>query len=190
MARATRNVDIKLQFEQFDMMPGPTGKRFQRNLLIHGGKSDTQGFSISDCFLRVDAFAVAYGQSVALPAPAGTVVAPGAAPAPAAGIGIVAARQARKARLKESFSFLIMHITDQSTLDLLGDPTSAFFQNGPDTFDWIMQQVIKPPSTGDLQDMTIAFWLIEIATDVGISVNTITDAVKLLRVVNADFPVA
>ena len=118
MARATRNVDIKLQFEQFDMMPGPTGKRFQRNLLIHGGKSDTQGFSISDCFLRVDAFAVAYGQSVALPAPAGTVAAPGAAPGPAAGVGIVTARQARKARLKESFSFLIMHITDQSTLDL------------------------------------------------------------------------
>ena len=84
MARATRNVDIKLQFEQFDMMPGSTGKRFQRNLLIHGGKSDTQGFSITDCFLRVDAFAVAYGQSVVLPAPAGTVAAPGAAPAPAA----------------------------------------------------------------------------------------------------------
>ena len=38
--------------------------------------------------------------------------------------------------------------------------------------------------------MTIAFWLIEIATDVGISVNTITDAIKLLRVVNADFPLA
>ena len=118
MARATRNVDIKLQFEQFDMMPGPIAKRFQRNLLIHGGKSDTQGFSITDCFLRVDAFAVAYGQSIVLPAPAGTVAAPGAAPGPAAGVGIVTARQARKARLKESFSFLIMHITDQSTLDL------------------------------------------------------------------------
>jgi hypothetical protein len=53
-----------------------------------------------------------------------------------------------------------------------------------------MQQVIKPPTTGDLQDMTIAFWQIEIITDVGISVNTVTDSVKLLRVVNADFPVA
>ena len=28
-----------------------------------------------------------------------------------------------------------------------------------------MQQVIKPPSTGDLQDMTIEFWLIEIITE-------------------------
>jgi hypothetical protein len=37
---------------------------------------------------------------------------------------------------------------------------------------------------------TIAFWQIEIITDVGISVNTVTDSVKLLRVVNADFPVA
>jgi hypothetical protein len=38
--------------------------------------------------------------------------------------------------------------------------------------------------------MTMAFWQIEIIADVGISMNTVTDSVKLLRVVNADFPVA
>ena len=189
MARPTKNVDIKLLFPQFNMLPGPAGKRFQRDLLLHGGKTDTQGYSISDCFLRIDAYAVAYGQPIILPAPAGTVLAPGAPLGPA-GVGAIAGRQARKARLKESFSFLIMHLDDQSTLDLIGDPLSSFFQNGPDTYDWIMQQVIKPPTTGDLQDMTIAFWQIEIITDVGISVNTVTDSVKLLRVVNADFPVA
>ncbi|KOO53388.1 hypothetical protein Ctob_016313, partial [Chrysochromulina tobinii] len=64
------------------------------------------------------------------------------------------------------------------------------FHNGPDAYDWIMQQVIKPPSTGDLQDMTIEFWLIEIITDVGISVNSIADSIKMLRVVNAEFPLA
>ena len=37
---------------------------------------------------------------------------------------------------------------------------------------------------------TMAFWQFEIITDVGISMNTVTDSVKLLRVVNADFPVA
>ena len=182
-------MDIKIQFEQFDMLPGPTGKRFQRNLLLHGGKTDSQGYSITDCFLRVDPYAVAYGQPIILPAPAGTILAPGAPLGPA-GVGAIAGRQARKARLKESFSFLIMHLSDPSTLDLIGDPASPFFQNGPDTYDWIMQQVIKPPTTGDLQDMTIAFWQIEIITDVGISVNTVTDSVKLLRVVNADFPIA
>jgi len=35
--------------------------------------------------------------------------------------------------------------------------------------------------------MTMAFWQIEIIADVGISMNTVTDSVKLLRVVNADF---
>jgi hypothetical protein len=42
-----RTVDIKLSFEQFDMMPGAAGKKFQRNLLLYGGSADTQGFSIS-----------------------------------------------------------------------------------------------------------------------------------------------
>ena len=46
-----------------------------------------------------------------------------------------------------------------------------------------MLQVIKPPSTGDLQDMQIEFWLIEIITDIGITANSITDSVKMLRVV-------
>ena len=64
------------------------------------------------------------------------------------------------------------------------------FHNGPDAYDWIMQQVIKPPSTVDLQDMTIEFWLIEIITGVGISDNSIADSIKMLRVVNAEFPLA
>jgi hypothetical protein len=63
-------MDIKIQFDQFDMLPGPAGKRFQRNLLLHGGKTDSQGYSISDCFLHMDA----YGQPIIVPAPLGTVL--------------------------------------------------------------------------------------------------------------------
>jgi hypothetical protein len=48
------NVDIKIQFEQSDMVPGPKGRVFCRNLLVHGGKSDDRGFSLGDCFLRRD----------------------------------------------------------------------------------------------------------------------------------------
>jgi hypothetical protein len=43
---------------------------------------------------------------------------------------------------------------------------------------------------GDGAQGELAFWQIEIITDVGISMNTVTDSVKLLRIVNADFPVA
>ena len=190
-----RTVDIKLAFEQFDMMPGATGKKFQRNLLLHGGSADTQGFSITDCFLRLDDYAVQNGQPTTLPAPAGTLAAPGAgipaAPAGNAGqqaAAVAAQHAARKGRLKQSFTFLCSHVSDSSTLELLGDPLSPMFHNGPDAYDWIMQQVIKPPSTGDLQDMIIEFWLIEIITDVGITANSIADSIKMLRVVNAEFP--
>ena len=192
-----RTVDIKLFFEQFDMMPGATGKKFQRNLLLNGGSADTQGFSITDCFLRLDDYAVQNGQLTTLPAPAGVLAAPGAGvPAvPAGNVGQIAAavaaqHAARKARLKQSFTFLCSHISDSSTLELLGDPLSPLFHNGPDAYDWIMQQVIKPPSTGDLQDMTIEFWLMEIITDIGITANSIADSIKMLRVVNAEFPLA
>ena len=171
-----RTVDIKLSFEQYDMMPGPGGKKFMRNLFLYGGTADNQGFSYTDCFLRIDDYAVANGAAITLPAPAGTVAAPGAGvPVPPAGnagqqaVALAQQHAARKARLKQSFSFLCSHISDSSTLELLADPTSPLFHNGPDAYDWIMLQVIKPPSTGDLQDMQIEFWLIEIITDVGIS---------------------
>jgi hypothetical protein len=31
------NMDIKVSFELFDMTPGPKGRRFMQNLLLHGG---------------------------------------------------------------------------------------------------------------------------------------------------------
>ena len=74
------NVDIKLSFDQFDMTPGSAGRKFRRNLLLHGGRSDAHGFSMADAFLRLDAHAVQNGQAVQLPAPAGTLASPGAAP--------------------------------------------------------------------------------------------------------------
>ena len=81
---ATFNVDIKLSFE-FDMTPGAEGRKFRRNLVLHGGKADAHGFSIADTFLRIDSHAVQNGQPIALPPPAGTLAAPGVAVAPAAG---------------------------------------------------------------------------------------------------------
>ena len=42
MPPASRNVDIKLAFEQFDGLPGPECRRFRRNLIQCGGKADTR----------------------------------------------------------------------------------------------------------------------------------------------------
>ena len=62
MAGNARTVDIKLQFEAYDMVPGKGGRQFRRNLLLHGGKTDAHGFSYADVFLRIDAHAVQRGQ--------------------------------------------------------------------------------------------------------------------------------
>ena len=117
-----RSVDIKLAFEFYDiLMPGAAGKKFQRNVLLNGGSADTQGFSITDCFLRIDDNAVQNGQPITMPPPAGVLAAPGAGvPAvPAGNAGQIAAALAAqhaarkgKGRLKQSFTFLTSHISD------------------------------------------------------------------------------
>ena len=53
-----RNIDIKLLFDPCDMTPGPSGRKFRRDLLLASGKTDTRGWSLADCFLRIDEGAV------------------------------------------------------------------------------------------------------------------------------------
>ena len=52
MANA-RSVDIKLKFDPTDMTPGAKGRKFRRDVLLHGGRTDARGFStcITDCIL-------------------------------------------------------------------------------------------------------------------------------------------
>ena len=87
MANA-RTVDIKLKFDPTDMTPGAKGRKFRRDVLLHGGKTDARGFSITDCLLRQDEGAVngpaqgiAPGAVGAAGAPAGLPAWPGAAAA-------------------------------------------------------------------------------------------------------------
>ena len=48
----SRTVDIKLSFDPYDCTPGPMCRVFRRNLLQLGAKTDAQGYSFADCFLR------------------------------------------------------------------------------------------------------------------------------------------
>ena len=105
--------DIKLAFEQYDMTPGNPGRRFRRNLLIHGTKSDEAGFSVADTLARSDEGAV---DAAGNPAP-------GAPTIPAAANTANDKRRAlRVTRVKNSFSFLVAHISDEPTKTLLADP--------------------------------------------------------------------
>ena len=45
----TSTQDIKLQFEQCDMVPGQKGRQFKRNILALGSVSDDRGYSLADC---------------------------------------------------------------------------------------------------------------------------------------------
>ena len=109
--------DIKLSFEQYDMTPGNPGRRFRRNLLIHGTKSDEAGFSVADTLARSDEGAI---DAAGNPAP-------GAPTIPAAANTANDKRRAlRVTRVKNSFSFLVAHISDEPTKTLLAEPTFAF----------------------------------------------------------------
>ena len=103
------NMDIKVAFETFDMTPGAAGKRFIRNLLLHGGKADARGFTFADCFLRTDEGAVV-GPAFGAGGPA-----PGAVAMPGAAAQALLATQARRARIKGSFEFVTRHLTDEHT---------------------------------------------------------------------------
>ena len=48
------NIDIKLQFQPTDMVPGENGRKWMRDVLLHGGKADDRGYSLTDCLLRRD----------------------------------------------------------------------------------------------------------------------------------------
>ena len=99
--------DIKLAFEQYDMTPGNPGRRFRRNLLIHGTKSDEAGFSVADTLARSDEGAV---DAAGNPAP-------GAPTIPAAANTANDKRRAlRVTRVKNSFSFLVADTQQKNTL--------------------------------------------------------------------------
>ena len=180
------NMDIKVSFELFDMTPGSKGRRFMQNLLLHGGGFvDDRGFSYADTFLRMDEGAVV-GPAFAV----GAGAAPGAVAMPAAAGELRAATMARRKRIKGAFGFITRHISDEHTLQMVGDPASPLFQDGPELHDMIRAAVVIPVTTSELQDMNIDWYEIEIMTDVGSSTNTVKDALKLLRFKNAERPQA
>ena len=79
----SRTIDIKLMFEQTDMVPGPKGRIFRRNVLLHGGTTDDRGYSYSDHLLRQDEGALDINGNPVV-----------GAPALPAGAGAAAARRA------------------------------------------------------------------------------------------------
>ena len=178
MSNNPRTIDIKVAFEIYDMVPGPAGRKFRRNLLLHGTKADERGYSIADTYLRIDE---------------GATVAGGAGPAPGApalpgGAGGAAALRHRRTRVKNSFQFIVAHISDDNTLTFLADPTNPLYQDGPETYDYVMAQVIPRVLQTDLDELNLVWLQLSIVEDIGISENTVQELLKTLRILNAERP--
>ena len=193
----TKNIDMKLQFEPYDCTPGPAARTFLRKCLQHGAKTDDQGWSLQDTFLRQDDGAVQNGTGIGIPgaanhvagvqAPqAGLIVAP-----VGGGAAAIAAHNAqlnaRKKRLKDSAAFILMHLDDESTTLLLEDSQGAcrFSQNGPEIYDYIAQHCVTPYSTTELREMKAALIQVSILHTVGITQNSVKDLLKEIKVQNS-----
>ena len=195
---ASHSVDIKLSFERYDMTPGPAGRRFRRNLLMHGGRANARGYSFADAFLRRDEGAVlgpANALAIGLPAPVAAPLAPvgpwPGAPNLAGAAGTAqqqGAMAARRVLLREGFKFIVGHIDHEPTkIILAGD---RYFQDAAETFDYIMGIVIVGIDAGVLEEMNSEWFLLSIICDVGSHENTVIDLVTMLQVINSERPVA
>ena len=100
-ATMAHTVDIKIAFERYNMVPGPGCRTFRRNLMQHGGKSDSRGYSIWDTLMREDEGAIAPGTGIfgvaAVPQPGAPVL---------AGAGAAEGTRLHRGRVKDSAVFL------------------------------------------------------------------------------------
>ena len=176
----SHTVDIKIAFPQYDCVPGPACREFQRNLLQLGAKTDDRGYTLADCFLRQDEGAAAQGTD--LPGVPHVLAATAAGPLPAAGALASKARIARQKRLKDSAAFLVQHISDATVKQLLAQP--QFSQNGPEMFDHIMSSCLIALTGSELHELRAKVLGLTMKHDVGFSENSVLDLIKTARVNN------
>ena len=100
----TSTQDIKLLFPSYDCQPNQRRfDKFLNDLLASGGSCDVEGWSLADCLNRTDAGAIT-------PLGAHAPDTGGIIPANGGGVAMEKSRGLRRARLKRSFSHLILHI--------------------------------------------------------------------------------
>ena len=178
----SKTIDIKISFQQYNCQPGREEyDRFERNLFAHGGISDAEGWSLTECLMRTDDGAVdAMGNPM-----------PGVAAIPAAGGGNQgnSARACRRKRLKESFTFIVKHIDNADMLRALMEPGLGILGNGPLALDYIKSRCRTAMDVVDTQDKQAQWQSITIAKDVGVTENTIMDLDTVLMTISADLPV-
>ena len=174
--------DDKLLFPTYDCSPGKEAYDvFEERLLGNGGRSDDQGWSLADCLNRRDDGAVT---------PAGAPVGGGVPVLPAAGGGVATEkrRALRRKRLKESHSYLVRHISNETVKRVL--MRAPYLGNGPDALTYIRTRCRTAAQTTDRQEIQGKWLGVTIAKDVGSKESTVVDLDLHLETVNAELDAA
>ena len=162
---ATHNQDIKTLFELYDCQPNQRRfEKFLNSLLATGGRCDIDGWSLADCLQRFDDGAVT-ALGAAAPNAGGLIAANGG------GAPMEKRRGLRRARLKMSFSHLILHLDHPEVKAILSK--APFLGNGPAALDYLRQRCSTPGNTGEQQDKQMEWCSLTIKGNIGIDENTL-----------------
>jgi hypothetical protein len=162
-------VEIKYLLTPHDGTPGKPWDDFEENLLnVAAGKTDDRGWSLADCLTLVDEGS------------AGGPAMPGGAAANKALI-------ARRRRLKDSYSLLIVHELDA---DHKRHMKQNHFQDGPAAFAYMQAACRQAVNRLELRAMDHDWDDLDIMTHVGVTPNSIADISKKINGLDAKRPAA
>ena len=175
---ATHNQDIKTLFELYDCQPNQRRfEKFLNSLLATGGRCDIDGWSLADCLQRLDDGAVT-ALGAAAPNAGGLIAANGG------GAPMEKRRGLRRARLKMSFSHLILHLDHPEVKAILSK--APFLGNGPVALDYLRQRCSTPGNTGEQQDKQMEWCSLTIKGHIGIDENTLINLDLRLTSINQE----
>ena len=166
--RHHESLSVRYEFEPYDGTPGDDYRRFARNLLNAGAATtDDRGYSLADLYMGIDEGG-----------DAGTAPAMPAATSPAE---LRKAMLARAKRLKEGYSLLVKHVTDE---DHKTNMQTHAFQNGRHAYQYMETCCARPMDKLTLSEMNTTWHNLSILAEVGVSEHSIKDYAKRLRVIN------
>ena len=177
---ASFTVDQKLLFERYDGVPGIGCRRLRKNIILHGGPSDENGFNYADVLLREDQGALVRGTGVVV---GGVMVAgvpaAGAPAMPGHAAALAKAVKLKTKRVKDSAVFLLMHFSDEQAKDMFTE--APYRNNGPEIFDQIIEDCNVPLKTNEINAQKEKVRSLDITHDVGKTENSVQDLLKLAR---------
>jgi hypothetical protein len=161
--------DIKYDITPYDGTPGQDYANFEERLLNAAARADDRGWSLAEHFMQTDE---------------GSPLGP---PIPGAGAVAAKAQTALRKRQKDSYAFLLKHITNA---DLVTDLRTNHFLNGQTAFAHLRLICAPQPDALELRELNREFDSIDILHDCGVNEHSINTLCKKIRTANGRRPAA